>query len=107
MDSTQLRQWLAEFDRTLDCNPHDRDRDAARCRTPAQKPSWRLCPRHQLVKGVESVTKTPHDVRSNRPILHNSALPELVAAKRAILFALLVGSSALGGCATYIPPEIS
>ncbi|MBR0820310.1 P-type conjugative transfer protein TrbG [Bradyrhizobium liaoningense] len=56
------------------------------------------------------MTKTPSAVHSKHPVPRNAispACPELVAAKRAVLFALLVGSSALGGCASYIPPEIS
>ncbi|WFU76969.1 P-type conjugative transfer protein TrbG [Bradyrhizobium sp. CB2312] len=36
----------------------------------------------------------------------NSAWPEFVSAKPAFLSALLLCSSALAGCATYIPPEI-
>ncbi|MGY3478355.1 P-type conjugative transfer protein TrbG [Bradyrhizobium ottawaense] len=56
------------------------------------------------------MNKTPSEARSKPSILHsrfNLACCELVPAKRAVLLALLVGSSALGGCATYIPPEIS
>ncbi|SFU90379.1 P-type conjugative transfer protein TrbG [Bradyrhizobium arachidis] len=56
------------------------------------------------------MSKTPSDVHSKRSILHsrpNSPCPELVTLKRAILSSLLLCSSALGGCATYIPPEIS
>ncbi|OKO86273.1 conjugal transfer protein TrbG [Bradyrhizobium sp. NAS80.1] len=56
------------------------------------------------------MTKTPPDVHSKRPIPHsrlNSIWSEFVTAKRAFLSALLLCSSALGGCATYIPPEIS
>ncbi|MBH5370509.1 P-type conjugative transfer protein TrbG [Bradyrhizobium sp. CNPSo 4016] len=37
----------------------------------------------------------------------NSAWPGFVSSKRAFLSALMLSSSALGGCATYIPPEIS
>ncbi|WP_050387940.1 P-type conjugative transfer protein TrbG [Bradyrhizobium pachyrhizi] len=56
------------------------------------------------------MTKTPSDVHSKRSLQQsklNSAWPELVTAKRAFLPALLLCSSALGGCATYIPPQIS
>ncbi|WP_431014820.1 P-type conjugative transfer protein TrbG [Bradyrhizobium pachyrhizi] len=56
------------------------------------------------------MTKTMSDVHSKRPILHcglNSTWFEFVTSKRAFLSALLLCSSALGGCATYIPPEIS
>ncbi|MGN8544419.1 P-type conjugative transfer protein TrbG [Bradyrhizobium sp. 13971] len=56
------------------------------------------------------MTKTPSDVYSKRPIVHsrcNSTWSELVTSKRAFLSALLLCSSALGGCATYIPPQIS
>src|SRR5207245_8590793 len=99
-----------EIDRALDCHSHHRDRNAARCRTPAQESPWRLRPRHQLVKGVESVTKTPSDVHAKRSLERRrfiSARPELVGSRRAVLSALLLCSSALGGCATYTPPEIS
>lgn len=50
------------------------------------------------------------DPRSNRPIAHpivNSSWFEFVASKRALLSALILCSSALTGCATYIPPQIS
>ncbi|MCK1613776.1 P-type conjugative transfer protein TrbG [Bradyrhizobium sp. 136] len=51
----------------------------------------------------------PSDVRSKGPILHvalNSTWSHVLAAKRALL-SVVICSSALGGCATYIPPEIS
>ncbi|MBR0752157.1 P-type conjugative transfer protein TrbG [Bradyrhizobium jicamae] len=54
--------------------------------------------------------KTPSDVHPKRAFQQsrfNSASPAFVSSKRAILSALLLCSSALGGCATYIPPEIS
>lgn len=54
--------------------------------------------------------KTPYYGHSSRPISHsrlNSVLSEYVTSRRAFLSALLLCSSALGGCATYIPPEIS
>ncbi|WP_448040564.1 P-type conjugative transfer protein TrbG [Bradyrhizobium liaoningense] len=56
------------------------------------------------------MNKTPSDVHSKCSLQQNrlnSACPELVTLKRAILSALLLCSSALGGCSTYIPPEIS
>lgn len=56
------------------------------------------------------MTKTPFDVHSKRSLQQSrldSAWPEFVSSKRAFLSALLLCSSALGGCATYIPPEIS
>ncbi|MBP2428550.1 MULTISPECIES: P-type conjugative transfer protein TrbG [Bradyrhizobium] len=56
------------------------------------------------------MTKTPSYVYSKRPIVYsrcNSTWSELVTSKRAFLSALLLCSSALGGCATYIPPQIS
>lgn len=56
------------------------------------------------------MTKTPFDVYSKRPAPDcgiGPTWPAFLTAKRAVLFALLLGSSALGGCATYIPPEIS
>ncbi|WP_165435255.1 P-type conjugative transfer protein TrbG [Bradyrhizobium sp. Leo121] len=56
------------------------------------------------------MTKTPSDVHSKHPFVQrrlNSAWPKFVTAKRACLHALLLCSSMLGGCATYIPPEIS
>lgn len=56
------------------------------------------------------MTKTPSDVHSERSLARsrlNSAWPEFVSSKRAVLSALLLCSSALSGCATYIPPEIS
>ncbi|MGY4175012.1 P-type conjugative transfer protein TrbG [Bradyrhizobium sp. USDA 4518] len=56
------------------------------------------------------MTDMMSDVSAKRRIQHrklNSTWSEFVTAKRAFLSALLLGSSALGGCATYIPPEIS
>ncbi|WP_076858440.1 P-type conjugative transfer protein TrbG [Bradyrhizobium mercantei] len=56
------------------------------------------------------MTKTLSDVHLKRPIPNgklNSTWSEFVTAKRAVLSALLLCSTALGGCATYIPPEIS
>ncbi|MDA9467065.1 P-type conjugative transfer protein TrbG [Bradyrhizobium sp. CCBAU 53415] len=56
------------------------------------------------------MTKTPSDVHSKRSISlsrFSSTLFEILAGKRTFLSALLLGLSALGGCATYIPPEIS
>jgi len=56
------------------------------------------------------VTKTPSDVHSKHPGAQsglNSTRPKFVFAKRASFHALLLCSSMLGGCATYIPPEIS
>jgi P-type conjugative transfer protein TrbG len=56
------------------------------------------------------VTKTTLDAFSKRPIQHrrlNSTWSEFVTSKRAFLSALLLCTSALGGCATYKPPEIS
>ena len=56
------------------------------------------------------MTKTPSYVHSKRSLQQsrlNSAWPGFVSSKRAFLSALLLCSSALGGCATYIPPEIS
>ncbi|WP_036016879.1 P-type conjugative transfer protein TrbG [Bradyrhizobium sp. WSM1743] len=50
------------------------------------------------------------EVSTKRRIQHRrlySARREFVNSKRAFLFALLLSSSMLGGCATYIPPEIS
>lgn len=41
------------------------------------------------------------------PILRRKQNAGVVVPKRAVLFALLLCTSALGGCATYIPPEIS
>lgn len=53
--------------------------------------------------------KTPSDVHSKRPIprSNNSTLSEFVTSRRAVLSVLLLCSSALSGCAAYIPPEIS
>ncbi|MET3840357.1 P-type conjugative transfer protein TrbG [Bradyrhizobium sp. OAE829] len=56
------------------------------------------------------MTKTQSDVHLKRPNPNaklNSTWCEFVTAKRAFLSALLLCSSVLGGCATYIPPEIS
>ncbi|WP_018319033.1 P-type conjugative transfer protein TrbG [Bradyrhizobium sp. WSM2793] len=56
------------------------------------------------------MTKTSSDVHSKHPFGQSrlrSAWPDLVNLRGAFLSALLVCSSALGGCATYIPPEIS
>ncbi|MDA9451133.1 MULTISPECIES: P-type conjugative transfer protein TrbG [Bradyrhizobium] len=52
------------------------------------------------------MTKTQFDVNSKRSKL-NSAWTVFVNSKRAVLSAILLCPSALGGCATYIPPEIS
>lgn len=55
------------------------------------------------------MTKTPSDVRLKHPIpnaMLNSTWSEFVTSKRALLSALVLCSSALSGCATYIPPEI-
>ncbi|WP_050401246.1 MULTISPECIES: P-type conjugative transfer protein TrbG [Bradyrhizobium] len=56
------------------------------------------------------MTKTPSDVHSKRFLPHsklNVPRPEFVTSKRALLSALLLCLSALGGCATYVPPKIS
>jgi len=56
------------------------------------------------------VTETPSDIHSKRSLPRsklNSPRSEFVGSKRALLSVLLLCSSALGGCATYIPPEIS
>ncbi|MBR0947024.1 MULTISPECIES: P-type conjugative transfer protein TrbG [Bradyrhizobium] len=56
------------------------------------------------------MTKTPSDIHSKCSIQQNrlnSTWPGFVSAKRALLSALMLCSSVLGGCATYIPPEIS
>jgi type IV secretion system protein TrbG len=56
------------------------------------------------------VTKTPSDVHSKHPVAYRRISPtptEFLTVKRAVLFTLLLASSALAGCATYIPPEIS
>lgn len=55
------------------------------------------------------MTKTKSDVDSKHHFAEsrlNSAWPGFVSSKRAFLSALMLCSSALGGCATYIPPEI-
>ncbi|WP_162496267.1 P-type conjugative transfer protein TrbG [Bradyrhizobium canariense] len=54
--------------------------------------------------------KTTRDMCSNGPIQYqrfSSRRVKLAALRRALLPALLLGTSALAGCATYIPPEIS
>ncbi len=56
------------------------------------------------------MTRMPSDVRSKYLLAQGrlkSSQAEFVTAKRACLHALLLCSSILGGCATYIPPEIS
>lgn len=56
------------------------------------------------------MTKTTPDAQATLSISHctpKSAWSELVNTKRAFLSVLLLCSSALGGCATYIPPAIS
>lgn len=56
------------------------------------------------------MTKTTHDAHAKRSIplgTLDTTWSEFVTSKRAFLSALLLCSSALGGCATYIPPEIS
>ncbi|WFU58316.1 P-type conjugative transfer protein TrbG [Bradyrhizobium pachyrhizi] len=56
------------------------------------------------------MTEMPSDVYLKRPVQNrrlNSPWSGFVTSRRAFLFALLSCSSALGGCATYIPPEIS
>lgn len=56
------------------------------------------------------MTKTTLDAHTKSRIPHRmpkSTRSEFVTTKRALLSALLLCSSALGGCATYIPPEIS
>ncbi|MGX9431209.1 MULTISPECIES: P-type conjugative transfer protein TrbG [Bradyrhizobium] len=56
------------------------------------------------------MTETPSDVHSKHPLAQsrqNSARPKFVTANRACLHVLLLCSSMLGGCAAYIPPEIS
>lgn len=56
------------------------------------------------------MTKTKSGVHSNHRLAQrrpNSPRPRSVIPKRAFLSALLLCSSALGGCATYRPPEIS
>jgi P-type conjugative transfer protein TrbG len=56
------------------------------------------------------VTEMTLDARSKRSIPHrkcNLAWSEFVTRKRTLLSALLLCTSALGGCATYKPPEIS
>ncbi|WP_018454768.1 P-type conjugative transfer protein TrbG [Bradyrhizobium sp. WSM4349] len=56
------------------------------------------------------MNKTTRDMCSQGPIQYrrsNSSRCKLAALRRALLPALLLGTSALAGCATYIPPEIS
>lgn len=56
------------------------------------------------------MTETSSNIYSKSLIPHsrrNSPWSEFMSSKRAVLSALLLCSSALGGCATYIPPEIS
>jgi type IV secretion system protein VirB9 len=56
------------------------------------------------------VTNTTSQVHSKLPIPHsklNVTWSKFVTSKRAFLSALLLCTSALGGCATYKPPEIS
>ena len=56
------------------------------------------------------MTKMPSDASLKRPNSNsrlNSTWLDFVTSKGAILSVLLFCSSALGGCATYIPPEIS
>src|SRR3954454_10216629 len=101
MDPTHLREWLAECDRALDRDSHGGNRDAARCRTPAQESPWRLRPRHQLVEGAGAVTKTTRDMSSKGPIQDrrfSSRRYKLAGLRRALLPALLLGTSALAGC---------
>jgi P-type conjugative transfer protein TrbG len=56
------------------------------------------------------VIKTTRDMCSKGPIQYrrfSSSKCKLAALRRALLPALLLSTSALAGCATYIPPEIS
>lgn len=56
------------------------------------------------------MTKTTHDAHAKRFILLSTldtTWSEFVTSKGAFLSALLLCTSALGGCATYIPPQIS
>ncbi|UFX46462.1 MULTISPECIES: P-type conjugative transfer protein TrbG [Bradyrhizobium] len=56
------------------------------------------------------MTKTLSDVHSKHRVTQgrrNPAQPKFVCSKGALLHALLLSSSMLGGCAAYIPPEIS
>lgn len=56
------------------------------------------------------MTKTTLDAQTKYPIpdhTPNSTWSERVTKKRAFLSAVLLCSSTLGGCATYIPPQIS
>lgn len=56
------------------------------------------------------MTKTTPDAYAKLPIPRrqlNATRSESVTSKRALISAVLLCASALGGCATYIPPEIS
>lgn len=56
------------------------------------------------------MTNTTHDVHSNRSfpqIRLNSGWSRFVISRRALLSVFMLCSSALAGCATYTPPEIS
>ena len=56
------------------------------------------------------MTKTTRDTVFETSDPHrrfSSSRCKLAALRRALLPALLLGTSALAGCATYIPPEIS
>lgn len=53
------------------------------------------------------MSKTISSAYAKTPIPHCRHKAAFVASKRAVLSALLLCTSALGGCATYIPPEIS
>lgn len=56
------------------------------------------------------MTKTMPGAYAKFPLAHRgftSTWSELMTSKRALLSVLLLCGSALGGCATYIPPEIS
>ena len=70
MDSARLRQRISQLNRALDCHPHRRDRDAARCRSAAQESPRRLRPRHQLVEGAWAVRSCYFAIRLLRAVLH-------------------------------------
>ena len=55
------------------------------------------------------MTKTTCYASSKRAIQHHrlSSIWSKLASRRTLLLALLLCTSALGGCATYKPPEIS
>ena len=56
------------------------------------------------------MTKTTPDAYVKLPIPRrqlNATWSESLTSRRMLLWALLLSTSALGGCATYIPPEIS